>query len=78
MNEHMGMMEDQCKYEAILSQKSVTIKVLTEESLQISTEKHVYDGKLKVQEDMENEIQFEKDQLTQKIRPQKKVLEKEL
>jgi len=33
MNEHMGMMEDQCKYEAILSQKSVTIKVLTEESL---------------------------------------------
>lgn len=49
MNEHMGMMEDQCKYEALLSEKSTTIKLLTEESLQISTEKHVYDGKLRVQ-----------------------------
>jgi len=45
--------------------------------LQLSTEKRFYEGRLKVQADVEKEISMEKEQLARMLE-QKKILEEEL
>ena len=61
----------------MLSQKNQRIQVVTEESLQLSTEKRFYEGRLKVQSDVEKEIAMEKEQL-KRLLEQKRILEQEM
>ena len=51
--------------------------MVTQESLQLSTEKRFYEGRLKIQADVEKEIAMEKEQL-KRLQQQKKVIEQEL
>ena len=56
-------LDEKVGYEEVLSQKNQRTQVVTEESLQLSTEKRFYEERLKIQSDVEKEIAMEKEQL---------------